>query len=373
VTPEGTIVFEADYTTLETCYRVHRFKWKGRATRPHLLVESQPDKVSLIFNQFGDPAVQKYFIYADIIENPETRIDSTSNTFIYLTNLVNNTNYYFRVTSVDSSGIESDYSNQVQAYVHLVQSGDNLILNGDFSQYLRFWILNRKNENMAQWEIEEPDLLHIEVLSKSDDPSDVQLLQQNVNLINGKTYQLEFDAYANETRVIEVKLKDEATQSDYSKIGLIMLTNQRQRYSFEFVMDDLTNNQSNLVFNFALSTGDVYLDNIVLKEASSSPVTCGSAEKPGTYCLYSNYPNPFNASTTIQYFLPYQSRVELTFFDMLGRLIKTEKYEKQAKGEYHYIFDSQHLSSGIYFCKLNAQSVSSGSEFVDIIKLLCIK
>ena len=79
-------------------------------------------------NQFGDLQVEKYYIYADTTENPLTRIDSTSNNTIDLINLANLKNYYFRITSVSTSGMESGFSNEVNAFVNYVEPGSNLLL-----------------------------------------------------------------------------------------------------------------------------------------------------------------------------------------------------------------------------------------------------
>ncbi|MFH1525419.1 MAG: T9SS type A sorting domain-containing protein, partial [Bacteroidota bacterium] len=47
-----------------------------------------------------------------------------------------------------------------------------------------------------------------------------------------------------------------------------------------------------------------------------------TTEIPKTYELLGNYPNPFNPSTTIRYALPYSSNVELTIYDITGKVVK---------------------------------------------------
>jgi hypothetical protein len=51
-----------------------------------------------------------------------------------------------------------------------------------------------------------------------------------------------------------------------------------------------------------------------------------------------NYPNPFNASTLIEYGLPESGPVKVEIFDILGRKIQTLVNETQAAGYHQVIF-----------------------------------
>ena len=47
------------------------------------------------------------------------------------------------------------------------------------------------------------------------------------------------------------------------------------------------------------------------------------ANIPDVYVMYSNYPNPFNPITHIDYGLPEASHVKLVIYDILGREVTT--------------------------------------------------
>jgi hypothetical protein len=72
------------------------------------------------------------------------------------------------------------------------------------------------------------------------------------------------------------------------------------------------------------------------------------------YGLNSNYPNPFNAQTVIEYTLPDNSPVNLTIYDIKGQKISTLINENQSAGKHQIIWDGGNLSSGVYFYKLRA-------------------
>ncbi|MCP4582378.1 MAG: T9SS type A sorting domain-containing protein [candidate division Zixibacteria bacterium] len=77
-------------------------------------------------------------------------------------------------------------------------------------------------------------------------------------------------------------------------------------------------------------------------------------ETPRQFSLSPNYPNPFNAITTIRYDLPISSRVTLDIYDILGRKLRTLHNGPQPAGSHSLIWNADGLSSGMYFYKLTA-------------------
>lgn len=74
---------------------------------------------------------------------------------------------------------------------------------------------------------------------------------------------------------------------------------------------------------------------------------------PGNFCL-SNYPNPFNTTTVINYNLPISAYIKSEIYSLLGQKVATLVNEKQQAGYKSVIWDASKLSSGIYFYKLTA-------------------
>jgi len=79
-----------------------------------------------------------------------------------------------------------------------------------------------------------------------------------------------------------------------------------------------------------------------------------NGQLPTELKLKGNYPNPFNASTTISYSLSKPSDVKIAIYDMLGRLIETINSETQTAGDHSVIWNADNFASGIYFYRITA-------------------
>lgn len=70
--------------------------------------------------------------------------------------------------------------------------------------------------------------------------------------------------------------------------------------------------------------------------------------------LMTNFPNPFNSSTTIRYTLSEPGHVRIDIYDLLGRKVKTLVDEEKRAGDFAVIFDASKFSSGVYFSHIQA-------------------
>ena len=155
IRPDGTKAFEMNWANNREAYRVWRCPWQGRALKPTLVeIYNQPDNVTLVFNQYGDPNVAYYNIYGGNSPQPTTLLDTSTVTMKRVTGLEDGLRYYFRVTSVSTLGVESDYSNELYADVRVIQPGRNMVLNGDFSQGTASWTLDLEGSADASWNID---------------------------------------------------------------------------------------------------------------------------------------------------------------------------------------------------------------------------
>jgi hypothetical protein len=67
----------------------------------------------------------------------------------------------------------------------------------------------------------------------------------------------------------------------------------------------------------------------------------------------SNYPNPFNPTTKINFYLPMSGDVTLDIYNSLGSKVKTLVNQSLNSGDHTFEFDGADFSSGMYFYKLS--------------------
>ncbi len=89
-----------------------------------------------------------------------------------------------------------------------------------------------------------------------------------------------------------------------------------------------------------------------------------SSLHPNSTLLVKNYPNPFNATTTLSYTLPSLSRVDLRLYDLTGREVSTLVQREQRAGTYRVLLDGSRLASGTYFVRLQAGMFSKTEKIV---------
>lgn len=85
---------------------------------------------------------------------------------------------------------------------------------------------------------------------------------------------------------------------------------------------------------------------------------------PKTFELNQNFPNPFNNQTSIHYYIPINTHINIQIFDLNGALVKTLINKSQLAGYHEVKWNGQSrnyniVSSGIYIYKLNTRSGQS--------------
>ncbi|MEJ5350570.1 MAG: DUF362 domain-containing protein [Melioribacteraceae bacterium] len=82
------------------------------------------------------------------------------------------------------------------------------------------------------------------------------------------------------------------------------------------------------------------------------------------YQLMPNFPNPFNPSTRIGFYLPKNDFVNLKVYDIAGREIETIIDKEISAGYHEVVFDAKNLSSGIYIYRILTHNFTDAKKMI---------
>ena len=88
---------------------------------------------------------------------------------------------------------------------------------------------------------------------------------------------------------------------------------------------------------------------------------------PLTTALQTNYPNPFNPDTRIDFSLAEPTQVTVEVFNLTGQLVTTLVDDFHQAGEYSVSWDGSNATSGVYFYRLSA------GEFTQTKRMILLK
>jgi hypothetical protein len=118
---------------------------------------------------------------------------------------------------------------------------------------------------------------------------------------------------------------------------------------------DITSNIDGLPIG-ALHWDDIAFDSEALtalvKQGYAGTIGIEDKYAPASRFELKNYPNPFSSVTTISFTLPQDSYVDLSVYDISGRLVKKLIDEHRASGETSVHFTPDFNASSTYFYKL---------------------
>lgn len=134
-------------------------------------------------------------------------------------------------------------------------------------------------------------------------------------------------------------------QADSSNVTL-----RKAYFNYLMIIEDQSNGMHNPKF-----TVDVLIQS---KNALTGVgVTNNTNEVPIKYDLTQNYPNPFNPTTKFTFSIPVKGSVNITIFDITGRVIATLVNSKYEAGKYIVDWNGTNnsgsaVSSGVYFYRI---------------------
>ncbi len=141
------------------------------------------------------------------------------------------------------------------------------------------------------------------------------------------------------------------------KTGEQLIMNDEGRYTFTFAQDEInllptTSNTPELTVigenkikpRFRVEIKSVQTENIINESTGE--------EIPDKIVLDQNYPNPFNPATTIRFYLPEQTAVKISVFNIVGQRVATLVENVLSEGDHSITWDASEMPSGIYIVQL---------------------
>lgn len=152
---------------------------------------------------------------------------------------------------------------------------DGLLTNGDFQAGSNSWIVGVDDNAPAPVAVDGANIYYSVNVSNAGNPWEVNL-SQKVEIVNGTTYTLTFDAWSNVTRSMIAGIGLSADPWS-NKTETLNITPSRATYKYTFTADFGATN-ARVLFDLGAAAGQVNIDNVSLFKGNGNKVLNGNFE-----------------------------------------------------------------------------------------------
>lgn len=192
----------------------------------------------------------------------------------------------------------------------------------------------------------------------------IQLVQENIDIVQGQTYQLTFAAKATQNGFQMGTSFYEPSITTVLDGQLFTLTQDWATYTFTY--QATKNTTMELVFDLGFQVGNICLDNVQLVVIENNNLI--SRKKLNTRITRTNdnltknehpiskiFPNPASQEVTIAYVLPKESSLLIQLMDLNGRVLQRFSKVNNEKGETNQLpINISNLPTGLYYISLTS-------------------
>ncbi len=131
--------------------------------------------------------------------------------------------------------------------------------------------------------------------------------------------------------------------------------------TFTFASSDI-NGEVEFQIQLIVNDGDSNskIDNVVITVSGNSIINDPVSILQLTE-LHSNYPNPFNPTTTIKFDVQDNETATLTIFNVKGQIVENRNF---ASGTHNFEWNAQNNSSGVYYYQLKSSSYTNTKRMI---------
>jgi hypothetical protein len=160
----------------------------------------------------------------------------------------------------------------------------------------------------------------------------------------------------------DLRGKVDAVQSPISEEYLFPIMLHSNMEAGEFVNFKLLTTDGELIeFNEGVEFNNDMIVGNAITPFSLSSVNYGIAS---AFEVNYAYPNPFNPNTSLDYILAVDTELNVSVYDMNGRLVETLVNGMMKAGHNQIIWNASHETSGVYFIKFESKGQTSTQKVV---------
>ncbi len=308
----------------------------------------------------------------------ETEIELTTETQTFTdTAFVSQDDSVFVTFMVGNSGLAEIWIDNVILieYEEIVEM-DEVIINGEFDSGYDSWSLTPfVPQASGTLQIDDTGQLsgnnsaHITITANTGTNWHLQL-EQPLSVKGGHTYAISYQAKAASATIMETWLQKSASPfTGYSQSNISLTTEAQFFTDTAFIPND-----DNVFMRFMFGTSglaEIWIDAVSIVDLGETVTAIDDNyfmnSVPTEYKLFAPYPNPFNPSTTIEYYLSEPAYTKIIVYNIVGQKVTELVDSFQSSGKYSINWNASNLSSGIYFIQLIS------NNYIEIKKALLLK
>lgn len=147
-----------------------------------------------------------------------------------------------------------------------------MVINGGFDDGLNSWSQWSNTGTASTREVSDGSY-KISISSAGDNDWDLQLSQAGMKMIAGNRYRISFRVWAQTERTITVRVNMTVPPHSawYSKV--VSINNKPETYVYEFIMTDQNDDNARIEFDFGKYAVTTYIDDVSLKNLSTTTVS----------------------------------------------------------------------------------------------------
>jgi acetyl esterase/lipase len=136
----------------------------------------------------------------------------------------------------------------------------------------------------------------------------------------------------------------------YCQSELLFNALQKQKVQGQFILvPDAQHGPGMFVDQYLKMMADFFIT-----ESEITGIDSGDRTIPPKFLFPGNYPNPFNTSTLIRFYLPSPEHVTVKVFNIAGQAIENLVQGVIPAGQHELHWSGENLASGVYICSLQA-------------------